>query len=107
MTVQATDKELGKLHKQIAAAFSQALMAREEAAAILDEHGDDLPDNVQEFLKKYSEPNPSLLTSAVKFLKDNDITCAVTDSEDLSDIQKRLKSKRRTSDNIIVMEDYE
>ncbi len=105
--MKATDTDLGKLHKQVALAFSNALAAKEEAQALLDEHGAELPDDVKAFIFKYAQPNPSLLTAAVKFLKDNDITCDVGDSAEMTDLQKRLQGKRKASTNVVALHDDE
>ena len=95
---KASDKELSVLHKQVASAFSQALQAKEEAQQLLDEHGSELPDAVKWFLEKYAVPNPSLLAAATKFLKDNNITCVIEDSAELSNTARLLQEKRRVTD---------
>lgn len=62
--------------------------------SLYEQFKDEVPEEVKEFLRRVSIPNPALLTAAAKFLKDNDITVAPDDSEELSDLEKRLKEKR-------------
>lgn len=94
---KATDKELSILHKQLATAFRVALEAKDEALALLNEY-EDLPDAVKGFLERFTAPNPSLLTAAAKFLKDNNITCVVDDNNDLSATAQMLQNKRKITD---------
>ena len=39
-------------------------------------------------------PSPAIIAQATKFLKDNDITCDLNDSEDLQDLERILQEKR-------------
>lgn len=95
--MKASDKELGGLHLQVARSFSRALEDTATATALLEEHRDELPDAVIAFLERVSDPSPSLLAAAVKFLKDNDITCSISENEAMSDLEKRLQEKRKRS----------
>lgn len=105
MTKQtATDKELSKLHKKVAKAMLQQLDDAEEAQKLLDrKYFDDeenevfIPEDVRMFLKKCVSASPALLTAITKFLKDNEITCQVDESDEMSDLQKRLANKQRKS----------
>lgn len=108
---KATDRELGELHSLLARSMKDALQSSDEAKSILEachESGEELPPFVEAFLEKAATANPALLTAVAKFLKDNNITAAVEDSEEMSDLQKRLKDKRRHSvDNVVpITEDF-
>ena len=110
MTKQkATDKELGELHALLARSMKDALQSSDEAKSILEacrNSGEDLPAFVEAFLEKAATANPALLTAVAKFLKDNNITAAIEDSEEMSELQKRLKEKRRHSvDNVVQLID--
>ena len=74
-----------------------ALDASEEAKVLLDQHSHEIPEAVARFLLRHADANPSLLTAVAKFLKDNQITCAVSDSEEMSELELRLKNKKRVS----------
>lgn len=103
---KASDKELGLLHGELARAYIKALQGSNTAAALLEEYREDLPLAVITFLSEYAEANPSLLTSVAKFLKDNDITCNIDDSQELSELQQTLskKPKRATVMSIVPKE---
>lgn len=98
---KATDKLLGELHGKLAKSMLTALDASERAGELLDEFGDDLPGAVQAFLIKHADANPALLTAVSKFLKDNSITCAIEDDEQMSELEERLKNKRKRVGNVI------
>jgi hypothetical protein len=91
---KATDKLLGELHGKLANSMLAALTASEQAAALLEEYGEELPGAVQAYLVKTADTNPALLTAVSKFLKDNSITCAIEDNEEMSELEERLKKKR-------------
>ena len=40
------------------------------------------------------EPRAAMVSIAVKFLKDNDITCSIKDNQDMSILSDALKEKR-------------
>lgn len=92
--MQATDKELGELHKKVARQLASQLENADVALMLLHDHRGELPEPVVEFLEKCSYASPALLTIAAKFLKDNDITCQVEDSKEMSDLDKRLAAKK-------------
>lgn len=92
--MQATEKELNELHKKVARQLANQLENADIALGLLHEHRGELPENVADFLEKCSIASPALLTIAAKFLKDNDITCQVEDSKEMSDLEKRLAAKK-------------
>lgn len=94
---KASDKILGELHGKLADSMLKALSASDTAIALLDEFGDELPMPVITFLTQHAEANPSLLTSVAKFLKDNSITCSISDDETMSALGQSLKNKPRRS----------
>lgn len=98
---KATDVLLGELHGRLAKSMLQALSASESAQALLDEHDGELPESVVSFLSKTAGTNPSLLTAISKFLKDNDITCAIEDNDEMSELEERLKNKRKRVGNVV------
>lgn len=98
---KATDKLLGELHGKLAISMMRALEESDEAQVLLDLYTEDLPDEVFDFLQKKSQASPSLLTAITKFLKDNNITCAIEDSQELNELEERLSKKRRRVGNVI------
>lgn len=107
---RATDKELGGLHSLLAKQMREALESSNEARDLLDAlaaNGEELPPAVEAFLEKSASANPALLTAVSKFLKDNNITCAIEDSEDMTALQRQLKSKKKHSVGNVVALDTE
>lgn len=102
---KATDKLLGELHGKLAKTMLASLESSEQAAALLEEYSEELPGAVQAFLAKISDANPALLTAVSKFLKDNAITCAIEDSEEMSELEKRLQNKRKRVGNVIPIDE--
>ena len=102
---KATDRLLGELHGRLAKSMLSALSASEQAEALLEEYQDALPDSVVSFLSKTAGTNPSLLTAISKFLKDNDITCAIEDNVEMSELEERLENKRKKVGNVIPIHD--
>lgn len=101
----ATDKQLGELHGKLAQSMLRALNAADDAQILLDNHSDELPDAVVDFLEKQAGASPALLTAISKFLKDNDITCATEDSETMTDLEKRLQNKsRKRVGNVVTLD---
>lgn len=98
---KATDKVLGELHGKLAKSMLAALAASEHAANLLDEYGEELPSAVQAFLVKTADSNPALLTAVAKFLKDNSITCAIEDNDEMSELEQRLQNKKKRVGNVI------
>lgn len=94
---KATDKILGELHGRLAKAMLSALESSDSAIVLLEQFSEELPEPVAVFLEKQASYNPALLTAITKFLKDNSITCSIEDNEEISELEKRLKDKRRKS----------
>lgn len=90
---KASDKDLGLLHGALARAMIQQLKSTDDAAALIDEYHDELPGDVLAFLEKQSSANPALLSAITKFLKDNNITCSIEDSDEMSELAQRLANK--------------
>lgn len=92
---KATDKMLGELHGKLASVMLSALSNSERAAALLEEFRDELPEEVVKFLDNLDGASPATLTAIAKFLKDNSITCAIEDNDEMSELQERLNDKKR------------
>lgn len=74
----ATEGELAELHSKVARAMSELLT---------------------------TDPNPALLGVITKFLKDNEITAVIDESEEMTDLAKKLaeKKQRKAVGNVIPM----
>lgn len=91
---KATEDQLSLLHKRVAETMIAALDQSATALLLLDEYRDKLPAKVVDFIEECAEVSPSLLTSATKFLKDNNISVDMDQNGELSDLQEKLKEKR-------------
>lgn len=91
----ASENELSELHKKLAQSFSKQLDQSDRASVLLSEYGDELPEAVVSFLEDVSTVSPALLTAVAKFLKDNEITCVVEETEEMSELASILQNKRR------------
>lgn len=69
MTNKASENTLGTLHSRVASVLADNLENDEGA-------------------------NPSIISIAVKFLKDNEITCSIKDNQDMDALNEQLKAKR-------------
>lgn len=92
---KATDKILGELHGKLAKSMINALNTSTAASELLEEYRDELPGAVVHFLSNLESSNPALLTAVSKFLKDNDITCAIEDDNKMTELEELLKNKQR------------
>lgn len=92
---KASDKLLGELHGKLATSMMNALQESDEAQILLDIYAEELPQEVADFLEKKSSASPSLLTAITKFLKDNNVTCSIEDSEEVNELAERLNRKAR------------
>lgn len=90
----ATEAELGTLHRRVAETMIKALDQSEVASGLLIKYPDDLPSDVVDFLESFVDVNPSLLTAATKFLKDNHISCDPEEDSALSELENKLQAKK-------------
>lgn len=104
---KASDKTLGELHGKLASSMLRALENSDAAMALLEEYEAELPEAVVLYLSKQADANPALLTAVSKFLKDNAITCAIEDSEELGALEKLIQSKppRKSIGNVVPIGD--
>lgn len=98
---RATEDQLAVLHAKVAETMIASLDQADRALVLLLKDRDvDLPKDIVRFLEDVKEVNPTLLTSATKFLKDNNISCDASESSELDELQASLKEKRSNIRNI-------
>lgn len=88
---KATEKKLSKLHGDVAEVLSEQVTYKEKETTF-DIDGNEEPTGVE----KYTA-SPALMATAIKFLKDNDITCDVEQEENLGALKKALSEKPKHS----------
>jgi hypothetical protein len=95
----APEHMLSALHAQIARVMKKELDVYEAAQNwYLKWDGQPVMDE-DEDTPVFPEPPtmpPALLSAITKFLKDNDITAAAEDSDELSELEEALANKRKT-----------
>ena len=98
----ASEEALGELHTKVAKVMTRALDQIEKVQDVFDSI--DEPELEQTVLRP--EVSPAMLSAITKFLSDNKVTCNPAESADMSDLQKRLSTKRRRSvGNVVAMHD--
>jgi enoyl-[acyl-carrier-protein] reductase (NADH) len=98
---RASEDQMAALHGKVAETMITALDQADVAARLVVKYRDeDLPSDIKRFIEDASEVNPSLLTSVIKFLKDNNISCDVEEDADLEELQSKLKEKRNNVSKI-------
>lgn len=81
----ASERKLGSLHEAVADALTEQVQGYEEP--VLNEEG-------QVIASKLIKPSPSLLTAAIAFLKNNNITADPEQNEALLGLKNKLRDKR-------------
>lgn len=83
----ATEETLGELHKKVAEVLSDALDGEELPAWTDPETGVEQP-------AKRLAPSAAIIAAATKFLKDNEITCDVSNNKDLQELEDKMAKRR-------------
>lgn len=81
---RASESQVAATHSRVTRVINKVLEIYEERLEAYSESEAEL----------FVEPSPAFLTVATRFLKDNQITCAPEDNEEVSELQKRLNEKR-------------
>lgn len=85
----ANEKTLGNLHEAVAQALIVGVQPRELPGYVDEETGEEVPAQVL-------PPSPAMLQAAAKFLKDNNVTCDVSDDNSMGELAD-LMAKRRAA----------
>lgn len=87
---KASEDKLSILHGDVAEVLSTQIMYKEKET-LFDIDGEEI-DGEEKF-----SASPALIATAIKFLKDNDITCDVEQEENLNKLKEVLANKQRHS----------
>lgn len=88
----ATDTVLGELHSQVAKTLIAQVEHQEEEVT-----WDDGGNEVRTGKMKYTAA-PATLAAAIKFLKDNNVTCDIEGNTDINDLKSALERKQLRSE---------
>lgn len=88
---KATEKKLGALHGAVAEVLL-AQVTREEEETTFNGEGEIVPTGDMVF-----SASPALLATAIKFLKDNSITCDIEVDQNMGSLKEALSKKQKHS----------
>jgi hypothetical protein len=88
---KATERKLGALHGAVAEVLTHQVL-HTEAETIFDSEG-----NCVETGEEVYSASPATIATAVKFLKDNQITCDVEQDENMNSLKEALAKKQKHS----------
>lgn len=88
---KATEKRLSVLHGVVAEVLT-AQLQHKEAETSFDEEG-----NCIETGEEVYSASPATIAAAIKFLKDNQITCDIETDENMNNLRETLANKQRHS----------
>lgn len=88
---KATEDALSDLHGTVAQVLSE-VVAHEEEEVTYDEEG-----NAQPTGNMIRTVTPAMMATAVKFLKDNQITCDIDQDENMNNLRDTLAKKQKRS----------
>ena len=91
MTKKATEGALSALHSAVAKVLT-AQVLQEEAATTFDEEG-----NLVETGDTVYSASPATIAAAIKFLKDNNITCDIEVDKGMNSLKEALAAKQKHS----------
>jgi hypothetical protein len=83
----ADERVLGAMHTAVAEVFIEALKGQEMP-------GYTDPDSGEVFAPTKMLPSAAILQAATKFLKDNNITCAPSESNKLGELEGLMKARK-------------
>ena len=89
---KAKDVQLNGLHSTVAMVLNEQVGYKDKDITY-DENGDEV-----EGVERFSA-SPATLAAAIKFLKDNSITCDIAQEENLDNLRSRLGNKSKHSDS--------
>ena len=91
MTIKATEDVLSKLHGYVAEALS-AQVSHQSEETTFDEEGNEVGTGEMVY-----DASPATIAAAIKFLKDNQITCDIAVDENMNNLRETLANKQKRS----------
>lgn len=83
----ASEDALGALHNKVAEVLSKALDGQ-ELPAVEDDDGNVVQEAV------VMAPSAAVITASIQFLKNNNITCAASESNALGELERKMKDRQ-------------
>lgn len=91
MTKKATETALNQLHAAVATVLTAQIL-KEEAVTTFDAEGNMVETGDTEYTA-----SPATIAAAIKFLKDNSITCDIEVDKGMNSLQEALSRKQKHS----------
>lgn len=88
---KATEKKLGALHGAVAEVLTSQILHQQEET-VFDSDGEEVGTGEMVYTA-----TPATLAAAIKFLKDNQITCDVETDTNMNNLREALANKQRHS----------
>lgn len=88
---KASEERLSELHGAVATVLCKQVLHTEQEVSI-DKDGELVPTGEEVYTA-----SPATLAAAIKFLKDNDITCDITQDENVGNLRATLAKKQKHS----------
>lgn len=88
---RATEDKLAGLHDTVATVLTEQVAHRSDET-MLGENGEIIPTGEQ-----YYDASPATIAAAVKFLKDNSITCDIKANRNMTNLKDALDKKQKHS----------
>lgn len=88
---KATESKLSALHSAVAVVLTDQLLQKEAKTDF------DVDGNIVETGEEMFNASPATISAAIKFLKDNNITCDIEENKDMSNLREALSKKQRHS----------
>lgn len=82
----ANESKLGALHDKVADVLTKALDGQQLPTGEQDDDGNEIMQTM--------EPSAAIITSAIQFLKNNNITCTPAQDNKLGELEEKLKARR-------------
>lgn len=101
----AAEGKLGQLHAKVADVLLSTLSAYDKAQELTQQRLGAAVDDPDMEIQTVVEPSGALLGAAIKFLKDNEITCQIEENAGLSSLEKRLAAKAASRANVVALRD--
>ena len=102
----ASETALGDLHGKVARVMANALTTVELAQDMFIDDPEAFKDD-DGHIKDLPTVSAPLLTVITKFLADNKISCVPAESAAVSELEQRLKAKRRRVGNVVHLNEEE
>lgn len=82
----ADERALGALHTKVAEVLTRALDGQDLPTGEQDADGNELMQKL--------EPSAAIITSAIQFLKNNNITCTPSKDNALGELEEKMRQRR-------------